>query len=71
MNNVIAYNFGGMHFFWWIVWGLMLIWIFASPYKIPGQRLKNDSPLEVLKMRLASGLITDSEFLEKKNLLEK
>jgi putative membrane protein len=29
------YNFVGMHFGWWIFWGLLIFWIFATPYDIP------------------------------------
>ncbi len=65
------YQLWGMHFFWWIVWVIFLIWIFAVPYNIPGQRLKKDTPLDLLKKRFASGEIDNNEFLEKKKLLEK
>lgn len=66
-----GYNFWGMHFFWWFVWVILLIWIFAVPANIPGQRLKKDSPLDILKTRFAMGEITTVEYREKKNLLEK
>lgn len=49
------YNFIGMHFGWWIFWGLIIFWIFATPYDIPGKRLNKNSPIEILKKRLASG----------------
>lgn len=66
-----GYHFVGMHFFWWIVWVLILIWIFAIPYNIPGQRFKRNAPLDILKKRFASGEINNSEYQEKKKLLEK
>jgi len=66
-----GYNFGGMHFFWWFIWIIVLIWIFATPYKIPGQRVKKDSALEILKKRFALGEIDNEEYQEKKKLLEK
>ena len=28
----------GMNFIWWFAWIMLLIWIFAIPYDIPGQR---------------------------------
>ncbi len=62
--------FWGMHFVWWLVWILLLFWIFAVPYRIPGQRMKKDSPLDILKKRFASGEITNEEYLEKKKILE-
>jgi len=62
--------FGGMHYGWWFIWALLLFWIFIIPYNIPGQRYKQDSPLDVLKKRLASGQITSEEYLEKKKILD-
>lgn len=66
-----SYQLWGMHFFWWFVWIIILIWIFAIPYDIPGQRLKKDSPLDILKKRFALGEIDNKEYQEKKNLLKK
>ncbi len=65
-----GYNFGGMHFIWWFVWVMLLFWIFASPYNIPGQRSKKDSPLDILKKRYASGSISTEEYNERKTILE-
>ena len=48
----------------------MLIWIFALPYRIPFQRYKKDSPLDILQKRFASGEITNEEYQEKKKILE-
>ncbi len=64
-----GYHYWGMHLLWWIVWVPMLFIIFATPYNIPGQRMKKDSPLDILKTRLASGAITNEEYLEKKQIL--
>lgn len=63
-------NYGGMNFIWWIIWMIMIFWIFATPYKIPGQRNRKDSPLDILQKRFASGLITNDEYQEKKKILE-
>ena len=65
-----TYHYGGMHIFWWFVWGILLFWIFATPYNIPGQRIKKDAALEILKQRFANGDIQKEEFLEKKRILE-
>ena len=65
-----GYHYWGMHFFWWIVWLAFLIWIFAIPSNIPGQRLKKDTPLDLLKKRFALGEITNEEYQEKKKLIE-
>jgi putative membrane protein len=62
--------FGGMHFFWWVFWVMMLIWVFAIPYNIPGQRFKLDSPLDTLKKRLAAGQITTEQYQEMKKIIE-
>lgn len=64
------HHFWGMHFFWWAFWVILLIWIFASPYNIPGQRTKNETPLDILKKRFAKGEITKEEFDEKKNFFD-
>ena len=63
------YHFGGMHFAWWFIWGSLLFWIFATPYDIPGQRIRRDTPLEILKKRFASGQINEEEYQEKKKCL--
>jgi putative membrane protein len=60
----------GMNFVWWFVWGIMIFWIFATPYDIPGQRRKKDSPLDILQKRFASGEINNEEYQEKRKLLE-
>lgn len=68
MNN--GYGFMGMHFIWWIIWLVFIFWIFFTPWNIPGERRKKESPLEILQRRLASGEITKEQFLELKKLLE-
>jgi putative membrane protein len=64
------YSYGGMHLIWWIVWIFLLFWIFALPYNIPGQRMRKDSPLDILQRRFAIGEITNEEYQEKKKILE-
>ncbi|TKK66307.1 SHOCT domain-containing protein [Ilyomonas limi] len=64
------YQFWGMHLFWWLVWMILIFWIFATPYDIPGQRKKKESPLDILQKRFASGQITTEEYQEKKKILE-
>lgn len=65
-----SYHFWGMHLIWWFVWMFLIFWIFALPYNIPGQRSRKNSPLDVLKYRLASGSITNEEYHEKVKILE-
>lgn len=62
--------FGGMALIWWAVWIIMIIWIFATPYNIPGQRRKKDTPLDILKKRFANGEIAQKEYYEKKSIIE-
>lgn len=59
-----------MNLIWWVVWVILLFWIFASPYPIPGQKFKKDTPLDVLKKRFASGQISEQEYLEKKKIIQ-
>lgn len=68
MHN--GHHFWGMHLLWWIFWVILVIWIFATPYNIPGQRTKNDTPLDILKKRFAKGEITKEEFEENKKFLD-
>jgi putative membrane protein len=62
-------NFWGMDLIWWIIWMIMIFWIFATPYDIPGQRRRKDSPLDILQRRLAWGQITNEEYQESKKVL--
>ncbi len=63
-------HFWGMHFFWWLFWIVMIIWIFATPYDIPRRINRKQNPLSILKKRLAKGEITSEEYNEKKKILE-
>lgn len=63
--------YGGMNFIWWGIWLVILIWIFAIPYDIPGQRNPKKTPLHNLKKRLAAGKISLQEFEEMKKNLDK
>jgi putative membrane protein len=60
----------GMNLMWWFIWVMLLFWIFATPYDIPGQRSRKSSPLDVLQKRFASGQITNAEYQERKQILE-
>ena len=63
------YHFWGMHLIWWIIWAGFIFWIFATPYDIPGQMKKKDSPLDILQKRFASGQINKDEYQEQKKIL--
>jgi putative membrane protein len=60
----------GMNIIWWALWVILLFWIFAIPYDIPGQRRKKDSSYQILQKRYANGSITESEYNDKKKILE-
>jgi putative membrane protein len=64
-------NFWGMHFFWWIFWIIVLVWIFFLPYRFPYQR-KNPgkSALDILQERYAKGEISKEEYEERRRTLE-
>ena len=64
-----GYHFWGMHLIWWIIWVGFIFWVFATPYDIPGQMNKKDSPLDILQKRFASGQINKEEYLAQKKLL--
>jgi putative membrane protein len=64
-------HFGGMHFIWWIVWLILLIWLFLIPRDIPFRSTKKEDPLHILKKRFANGEISKEEYEESKNVLTK
>lgn len=60
----------GMNVIWWVIWIILLFWIFAIPYDIPGQRRKKESEYDILRRKYAEGIISTVEFQEKKKNLE-
>ncbi|MFC3560331.1 SHOCT domain-containing protein [Pedobacter jamesrossensis] len=58
-----------MDFIWWCIWVVLLFWIFALPFNIPGQRHRKDTPLDILNRRFAAGEISKEEFREKRDIL--
>lgn len=61
----------GMNPIWWILWIILLLWVFATPYDIPGQRKRKDSALQILRNRFANGQISVKEYEEAKKILIK
>lgn len=59
-------HYWGMHIIWWVIWVIFIIWIFVTPWDIPGQRTKKETPLDILKKRYAQGEISKSEYQEMK-----
>ena len=65
------YNyFGGMDFILWFLWIMLLFWIFAIPYDIPGQRNRKLSAFDVLQRRFAAGELSKEEYYERKKIIE-
>lgn len=64
------YTYWGMHLFWWLIWLIVLVWIFATPWAIPGERRPPDDPLQILKQRLAKGEISIEEYRHLQELLK-
>ncbi|MEO6071210.1 MAG: SHOCT domain-containing protein [Chitinophagaceae bacterium] len=65
-----GYHFGGMHLIWWIIWIGFIIWIFATPWDIPGQMKSKDSALDILQKRFASGAITKEQYHDQRAILK-
>jgi len=66
-----GYHVWGMHLIWWFIWAILLFWVFATPYTIPGQRLRKNSPHDILLRRLASGQITPEQYEKQKQILDR
>ncbi|RXG11638.1 putative membrane protein [Leeuwenhoekiella aestuarii] len=58
-----------MHVIWWFIWGILLLWMFATPYEIPGQFTRKETPLDILKRRFAYGEINMTEYKKLKEHL--
>ena len=55
-------HYWGMHIIWWIIWVIFIMWIFATPWDIPGQKMKRETPLDLLNKRYAKGEISKEEY---------
>ncbi len=69
MHLYEGYHFVGMHLVWWIIWVAVIVWVFATPFEIPGERKKSNSPLDILQKRFAGGSITEEEYEKRKAIL--
>ena len=49
---------------------MLLVWIFITPWDVPGQRNRSESPLDILKRRYASGEIDREQYTQMKEELE-
>jgi putative membrane protein len=70
MMHYSNYHLGGFHFIWWI-FGLITILLIIA-YILSGSKTKkkNETPLDILKRRLAIGVISEQEYQVKKKALE-
>lgn len=68
------YNTGfyGMHLLWWVFWGILLVSMFSFWTPVPRRRLQDlkETPLEILKRRLARGEINEQQYVSLKGHLE-
>lgn len=64
------FHFWGKHLLWWFIWVVLLFWLFATPYIIPGQNAKKDAPIDILKKRFYSREINKQEFERKKKVIK-
>lgn len=64
---------GGLHWVWWLFWivliGLVAYYGWGRPSARQGG--SNETPLEVLKRRLANGEVTTEEYEQRKALLDR
>lgn len=65
-----GHHFWGMHWVWWVLLIIFLIWIFAMLWGGSSQRIKKETPLDILEKRYAAGEIDSEEFQEKKKDLK-
>lgn len=64
------YHFLGMHLIWWLIWISVIIWIFVTPYSIPFQEHKIDTPLRILKRNYVKGKITEDVYYARKKVID-
>ena len=68
-----GYSMGGMHGLWWFFWlaliGVLVFYGWGSPSA--KHRRPRETPLDVLKRRLASGEIAPEQYEQRKALLDR
>ena len=68
-----AYSMAGMHGLWWFFWmaliGVLVFYGWGSPST--RRQRPRETPLDVLKRRLASGEITPEQYEQRKALLDR
>lgn len=73
MFHVGGMYMGGFHVLWWLFWvALIGVLLFIGFGRLGMRRHpRRETPLEVLRRRLASGEITPKEYEERRVLLER
>jgi putative membrane protein len=63
----------GMHFFWWVFWGVLWVSFFAFLTPVPRRRWQalREKPFDILQRRLASGEIDEAEYERRRTVLER
>ena len=73
MFNDGGYHMGGVHGLWWIVWlvliGLLVFYVLSR--RGSRRRDSRETPLNVLKRRLASGDLSPEAYEKRKTLLDR
>lgn len=64
------YIFWGMHFAWWLVWFIAIIFLFILFFRFSGQmKSLKEKPLEILQKRFAAGQISRIEYLKDREII--
>lgn len=63
------HHFIGMHWLWWIVIALLIVWIVFSIFPYRPQATYKEDALEILKKRFARGKIEREEYEERKRII--
>ncbi len=65
------WSFGGMHFFWWMFWVVLMFVFFSTMRPVSRRRVRfYEHPLSVLQRRYAAGEITTQEYEERRARIE-
>ncbi len=64
-------HFLELHWVGWVVIIAVLLWIFFTPNHTNNHRTKKSAQLDKLKKKLEKGQISEEEYVEQKQLLEK
>lgn len=70
MRHMYDGMFWGMHFLWWILLIVVLVWLLTSRTNVFRQGPPAETPLDILKQRFARGEITKEEYEERRRILE-